>query len=124
MRSVFLPVEIQHYVRRFVARRRALELVRAGGMSLAVFLMIFVTSCLLDRWLGLAPGIRLALLLGNALAFVLILVRPLRRVLHSRVDWLHAAGEIERTQPEFGQSLGGEIRKKASANHRVSGDFL
>ncbi|MGA2498695.1 MAG: hypothetical protein ABSH20_13200 [Tepidisphaeraceae bacterium] len=105
MRSVVLPVEVQQYVRRFVARRRTLELVRAGGMSLAVFLAVFVISCLLDRWAGLAPGIRLALLLGNALAFVLILVRPLRRVLHSRVDWLQAAGEIERTQPEFGQSL-------------------
>ncbi len=105
MSNVALPVEVQQYVRRFVARRRASELVRAGGMSLAVFLMVLVISCLLDRWLALAAGIRLALLLGNALAFVLILVRPLRRVLHSRVDWLQAAGEIERTQPEFGQSL-------------------
>ncbi|MFI5378093.1 MAG: hypothetical protein ACHRHE_02190 [Tepidisphaerales bacterium] len=105
MGNMVLPVAVQHYVRRFVAHRRVLRLVRAGGMSLAVFLMGFVISSLLDRWLSLPAGVRLALLLGNALAFVLILLQPLRRVLHSRVDWLQAAGEIEKTQPQFGQGL-------------------
>ena len=125
MANMVLPVAVQQYVRRFVARRRALDLVRAGGLSLVVFLLIFIASCLLDRWLALAGGVRLALLLGNGLAFVLILLRPLRRVLHSRVDWMQAAEEIEKTHPQFRQSLTTAVSQLLDKpEYRGSSDML
>jgi hypothetical protein len=100
-----LPPPILEYVRDFVARRRRIALLRAGAIAIALALALLVATCLLDRWLQLPSGLRLALLLSGAAAFLIILLRPLRLVLRSRLDWLEAADEIESATPIFGQRL-------------------
>lgn len=100
-----LPAPILTYVRHYVVRRRRIGLIRAGGLALSFGLAWILLACLADRWLQLNWIIRLALLLIGAAGFCAILLRPLGDALRRRVDWLEAAGEIERTTPVFGQRL-------------------
>lgn len=109
----------------FDTRARRLALLRAIGLALGVFAIWMLVCCAVDRAAKLEPLVRLSLLGAGAVAGLLILARPLRRALRRRVDWVEAAGTIERHSPQFGQRLVTVAsRVLGPAEHRGSDDML
>jgi colicin import membrane protein len=120
-----LPTAVRRYVHDFDARARRLALVRAAGLSLAVFSIWFLACASLDRALRFTQPVRLTLLTSGAVVAVLLLARPLLRFISKQVDWVDAAGKIERREPGFGQRLVTiTSRVLGSAEYRGSDDML
>src|SRR4051794_18239457 len=105
MKPEAIPISISSYVRRFVARRRWLALLRAAGVATAGTLGWMLLICALDRGLALPPVVRLMALLAVILAAGVVIHRPLVYFLQRRFDWIAAAVEMERVQPALGERL-------------------
>src|SRR5215212_4184568 len=100
-----LPKPIRSYVRSFIVRQRVFALLKAVGFALVIGVGWILIACALDRWLGLAAGIRVALLVVGALWIGVVLAPPLGRLLWRRIDWVGVADDIEKVNPDFGERL-------------------
>src|SRR5579859_3128451 len=99
-----LSPTIRDYLDGFVVRSRRAALARSAGAALAACGGWAVLWCVADRFLQLPQAVRLIGLLGAVALALAIVVRPLMS-LRRRVDWVRAAWEVERGNPEFGQRL-------------------
>jgi hypothetical protein len=120
-----LPPAVHTYVRDFDARRRRLALLGGIGASLSFFGVWLLVCCAIDRVAHFASSVRAGLLAAGLVGFAAILWRPLRASMRRRVDWIHAAGRIEQSDPQFGQRLVTVAsRVLGAAEHRGSDDML
>jgi hypothetical protein len=99
-----LPPAVVSYLRRFAIAGRRIALLRAGGIALAAVLVWGAFCCGIDRLLQLSQMARACLLACGLGIGALIVARALWRA-SGRVDWVDIAGQIERRDPRFSQSL-------------------
>ena len=100
-----LPMPIRSYVRKFVARRRASALATAAAQGVAFAGAWLIIGGLLDRFLQLPGGLRLAMLLAGMGGIILILAPRVWSAIRLGREWIHAAEEIERVNPAFAERL-------------------
>src|SRR5579884_2109349 len=99
-----LPPALHAYLGDFVARARRWAVVRSAGLAAAAFLGWMIAWCLVDRWAHLEAVPRAAALAAGGLIVVALVLRPLL-ALRRRADWIAAAAEVERNNPQLGQRL-------------------
>ncbi len=100
-----IPEPIRSYVRKFIARRRRLILLKAIVNALGLSIAWLLAACLVNRFIAFSPATRLALSLAGLTAVGFLLIRALRRVLREDPRWANAAAEIEQLDGRFGQRL-------------------
>src|SRR5438132_7465632 len=93
-----IPPSLADYVRRFVARSRKLAAIETGGAAAAFVVVWTLAWAMVDRLLPMPSFVRLLLLLMQFCSALLVLIRPLRRMLSREVPWHRAAAEIERRE--------------------------
>lgn len=120
-----LPPSLLSYVSDFVARARKHALRRAVGLACAVFVAWALACCVADRFLHVPPAVRAAMLGVGLAAVAVILFTPLRALFRRRLDWVQAAAEVERHNPNFAQRLVTVTsRLLGPPEHRGSDDLL
>jgi hypothetical protein len=120
-----LPPDVISYVNVYVSRARGRAMWRAAGLALSGFLAWVLLCCLADRLLQLSEWVRAGLLTVGLASVAILLYRPVRARLARQIDWLQAAAEVERHNPQFGQRLlTVTARLLGPAEHRGSDDLL
>lgn len=99
-----LPDAIERHLARFGRRRRAQRIVRAAGVAVIVTLIWAALWCLVDRVVALPASVRMALVIVNAVAIVLLLARPILAALRAH-DWVRLARDVERRERSWGERL-------------------
>src|SRR3954467_2992411 len=102
---VAIPIELQRYLRRYVARARRVMAARAAGVAVAFALLWMLLWALVDRLVPLHSGVRVALLLAHLGLGAMLLAHPLWRLITPRVEWTLAAAAIERRDRRWGERL-------------------
>ena len=99
-----LPPTIRSYLTDFVVRARWIALARSAAIALAWFIGWMLLCCLVDRYVQLPRGVRLASLVIGVVAVLGRLI-PRLIALRKPADLILAAAEVERQNPRFGQRL-------------------
>src|SRR5688500_11695584 len=99
-----LPVPVESYLRRYAQRRAVQRLIRRGGLAVLVTIAWALLWCVVDRLIALPPAMRVMLLAINAVVVVILIGRPLVRMLLP-VDRSRVAREIERREPDWREKL-------------------
>jgi hypothetical protein len=103
--STEIPTQISDFLRQVVVRQRRVALLRAVAMAITFALVWILAWSLVDRFVALAPRMRIAIDVINLAAIAALVIRQLSRVLRRRIDWLTAARMVDRHRPEMGQRL-------------------
>lgn len=98
------PPRISSYIRAFIARRRAVLMLRGAGTVAAVGLAWALFACLIDRLIHLPAPARWAILIAGAAAAIYAGGRHVLRAFRA-MDWIGAAGQIEARTDRFNQRL-------------------
>ena len=100
----FFPANTRSYLRAFVARRRAVQVLRGVGMAAATGLSFILLASLVDRLIPLPAAARLIARGMGIATLLVVLIRYLSRPLR-KVDWVEVAGHIESRTDRFGERL-------------------
>jgi hypothetical protein len=109
MKPVEVPAQLRSsiadYLRRFIQRRRRVAAVRAISLAIMLSLLWLLAWGVVDRFLSLLALVRMfnLLLLGAIAAW--IVHQPLSAWLDRRIDWLAAARQLDRRDPQFNELL-------------------
>src|SRR3954447_10688226 len=103
--AVAIPIELQRYLRRYVARARRVMAARAVGVGVAFALLWLLLWALVDRLVPMHSGVGGALLLPDLCIVAMLRAHPLWRLITPRVEWTLAAAAIERRDRRWGERL-------------------
>src|SRR5437764_4925902 len=123
--SGHLPPALAQFMRRFHARRNLQRLLARSGLALLAFIGFALLSCMIDRLAQLPAAARLALLLVDIGAGLIILWPSLQPLLRLQMDWNHLASDLEQRNPTLRQRLLTVISQFAGpTQYRASGAML
>src|SRR3954467_7405450 len=88
-----IPPAIKRYLRRHIARRRAVALARSVAVA-CIFAMLWMLAWgLVDRLFPLPAAVQFVLSLSGGGVIAAIILRPLGLMLRRRSDWVAAAAQ-------------------------------
>ena len=100
-----LPPALTEFVGRFIVRSRRLRVIEAAGVAVAFILIWTLAWSLVDRLLPMSSWLRVSLLIIEVVAAMIVLWRPIRRLLSPEMPWHRAAAAIEASDSRFGGGL-------------------
>src|SRR5688500_15745085 len=98
-----IPSPIESYLRQFVRRKRICALSEGMGVILSLALIWSLAACVIDRFFALPSGMRLILLLVVISGLLTGMFVALKLLVMRKINWLHAASQVEFDNPGFGQ---------------------